>query len=229
MQAVIITGINRGLGEAFFNFFISRSDYYIIAVSRKVTPSQEKLLKAQKFTIVHLDLAELRNPQEQLNLDQIIQNYKSILFINNAATINPINSIGDFNSYDISKNIAINVTAPLIITNYLMSLLGEKSLKIINISSGAANKAIVGWSLYCSSKASTEMFFNTLKKQEATNKNIEIYNIDPGVMDSGMQESIRNSDSGVFPRVDDFKNLKSNQQLLKPENVVNSLISKLGI
>ncbi len=87
------------------------------------------------------------------------------------------------------------------------------ALTFVNISSGAANRAISNWSLYCSSKAFIEMFFNVAEKEYERHR---FFNIDPGVMDTNMQKSIRDSD---FPDLSDFQKLEKEGKLRATKDV----------
>ncbi len=224
MKLIIITGVNRGLGKAFFNCIINREDSLIIGISRKITQEQEVLLKENKFIFIQLDLLRLSNPKEELNFSNYLEKAEKIVYINNAAIINPINRIGSFKDKEIQNIIYLNTTVPLLITNYLFQIANQKRITIINISSGAAYLPIEGWSLYCASKAANEMFYKTLGLQEKDNTNIKILNIDPGVMDSGMQELIRDTNEIVFPRVKDFIKLKEENKLLNTFEVAKKII-----
>lgn len=229
MTTVIITGINSGLGNAFFQHFINNSNYHIIGVSRRITSSQKALLEADKFTHLSLDLTMLNDTSEQLDLDKLISKQsKAVIFINNAATIRPINAVGQFDDHEIIKTVTVNTIAPLLITNHILSL-NLPNLKLINISSGAAKRPIVGWSLYCATKSANQLFFDTLKEQELNNDSLEVYNIDPGVLDSDMQEFIRNTDAEVFPMVNDFIQLKKDHQLKEPKLAALEILKECNV
>lgn len=227
-QIVIITGVNTGLGEAFFNYFIEKEKVKVIAISRKINDKQQALLSKQKFIHIVLDFKNLKDSKKQLDLKKFVSIQDSILFINNAATVQPIKSIGTFNDQDIINTITINTISPLIIINYIKNLMVTE-LKIINISSGASKNPIVGWALYCATKAANEMFVNTLTKQEEANKNIFVFNVDPGVLDSNMQLQIRATDEKDFPRLEDFKNFKKNNNLKQPKKAVLEILETCNL
>jgi benzil reductase ((S)-benzoin forming) len=227
MQKVIITGVNTGLGKAFFDFFIQKNDFEVIAISRKINSKQTELLQDKKFVHIPIDFSDLELCK-QLNLSNYLNPKDALIYINNAATINPINKIGAFNDEDLIKTFNINTISPLLISNKIMALNLSK-LKVINISSGAATSPIVGWSLYCATKAANELFFKTLDQQEIHSKNIQVFNINPGVINSNMQEIIRDTCEGIFPRVKDFINLKESNKLKSPEDSVLEILKNCNI
>ena len=228
MRLIIITGINKGLGEAIFDHYIDCSEYEIVGISRRINKKQEELLKDNKFSYIPIDLLKLKNPYKDLKISDYLKKASEVTFINNAATINPINRIGDFDDEEILQLLHLNVAVPLMITNYLFKEIPDKKINLVNISSGAAKRPIKGWSLYCTSKAATEMFFNTLTEQEKNNPKINVLNIDPGVIDSTMQEVIRNTSNEVFPQVNTFISLKENNQLQSPKEAALKIIDKIN-
>jgi len=84
-----------------------------------------------------------------------------IIFINNAGTVSPIGRIGAMDEQDIKRSININFVSPVIITNFVAATCSKNNIKfkILNISTGAAAKPFAGWSMYCSVKCASRMFF----------------------------------------------------------------------
>ena len=226
MQKVIITGINTGLGKAFFDYFNTKDNVRIIAISRRITEQQKRLLEAKTFDCINIDFTDFTDT-DKLQLDNYIAKDDFVIFINNAATISPINKIGQFKDSDILNVININTVTPLLITNSIMRQ-EFKALKIINISSGAAYRPIIGWSLYCATKSANEMFFETLQSQENGSK-VKVYNVNPGVIDSNMQEFIRNTNEVIFPMINDFIALKNNNKLKTPEQAALDVLKEANV
>ena len=226
-KLIIITGVNKGLGEAFFNFFSSEKDTTILGISRNLNEEQKKIKnKFDKIIFIEKDLSTLKNIDEELNLKAYyLTKFKEVIFINNAASINPIEAIGNFNDEAIFKTVQLNTIAPILLTNNIIKNNKSKLVRIFNISSGAAKSPIVGWGLYCITKSAIEMFFNTLKLQEANNKNIEVNNIDPGIIDTDMQKKIRNKSVEIMPNVEHFKEYYNNKQLKSAKEVALGIIS----
>jgi len=230
-KMVIITGINKGLGQAFFNFFLQKKKTIIIGITRNLNEEQLKIQnKFNNVIFVEKDLSTLKNIDEEIKLQTYYSTeIKEIVFINNAASINPIEAIGNLNEDAIFKAFQLNTIAPILLTNHIIKNNRSKLIRIFNISSGAANKPIVGWGLYCSAKSANEMFFKTLELQEETNNNIEVYNIDPGVMDTDMQKNIRSKEKKIMPNVDQFKDYYHNKQLKSAKEVALDIINRCNI
>ena len=97
----------------------------------------------------------------------------------------------------------------------------EKKL-ILNISSGAANKAIASWSTYCATKSALDSL--TAVIDEEKHQNLKILSISPGVVDTNMQEEIRNSDPKNFPLHQNFVDYYSKNELISPKLVAVKLL-----
>ncbi|MDB9954233.1 SDR family NAD(P)-dependent oxidoreductase [Flavobacteriaceae bacterium] len=228
-KLVIITGVNKGLGHAFFNLFLKEESITMIAISRNFN-NEQKTIKNKRVIFIEKDLSELNNVEEELKLNTYYTDqYKEVIFINNAASINPIEAIGNFDNEAIVKAVQLNTIAPLLLTNNIVKSNRSKRVRIINISSGAAKRPIIGWSIYCSTKSANEMFFNTLKLQEENNKNIEVHNLDPGVMDTDMQKNIRSKSENEMPNVELFKEYHKTEQLKSAQEVALDIVSTYNL
>ena len=70
------------------------------------------------------------------------------------------------------------------------------------------------------------MFLDVLAEQEKDGGCVEVIQVDPGVMDTGMQEKIRAADAKSFPRLAEFQALKEEGKLRSPEEVAENIIRK---
>ena len=219
IKTFIITGANRGLGEAFVDVLMKRKDCFVISISRSITEKQQNY-SVENFYFLEADLTD-NILDKKLNIIKKIVKGNEICFINNASIIEPILKIEDLDETAIDKTISVNIKSTLLITKYLLKKFNKNTLTFVNISSGAANRAISNWSLYCSSKAYIKMFFSVA---ESEYKQHRFFNIDPGVMDTKMQRSIRESD---FPDVLNFQNLKKDEKLKSPKVVALEIINTI--
>lgn len=220
-KTFIITGANRGLGKAFVDVLIKDEEYFVISISRSLS-KQQQAYSSNRFFFLEMDLAT-DNLEEKINVLKSLIDDEAVYFINNASIIGPIVKIEDLDETAIDKTISVNIKSTILITKYLLGNFKKNPLTIVNISSGAANRAISNWSLYCSSKAFIKMFFNVA---ESEYKQHRFFNIDPGVMDTGMQKSLRASD---FPDVENFKDLQKEGNLKLPIDVAHDILKTIHI
>ena len=220
-KTVVITGANRGLGKAFVDVLIKDEDCFVISVSRSLSEEQ-KDYSSKQFRFIKVDLAEDNVAEKIAVLKDVIGN-EAVYFVNNASIIEPIVKIEDLDETAMDNTISVNIKSTMLITKFLLENFKTNALTFVNISSGAANRAISNWSLYCSSKAFIQMFFNTA---ESEYKQHRFFNIDPGVMDTNMQKSLRDSD---FPDVENFKDLQKEGQLKLPNDVAEDILKTIHI
>ena len=78
-------------------------------------------------------------------------------------------------------------------------LLGDGGT-IVNISSGAANSALFGWSHYCSSKAAAKKL-TEVAHVELADTNVRVVGLSPGTVATGMMEKIRDANINAVSRL----------------------------
>jgi len=215
---VFITGVSKGLGKALTEHFLEKGDQ-VIGIGRSHSFEHEN------FRFIECDLS---------NLDAVSNHSfgklgDEILFINNAGIIGNIERISEQEKSDIIPVLSVNSIAPMLLCQKLLQVAPiDYNITIINISSGAGRRAIPSWAAYCASKAAIDLFSLTLYQEELERqRSIQIYSVAPGVIDTQMQEKIRSSEKTHFSSVEDFIDLKENDQLLSVETVVNKLIKLL--
>lgn len=95
----------------------------------------------------------------------------------------------------------------------------------MNVSSGAALKGYAGWSLYCASKAGMEGFIRALAAEERHQEYPFLaISVDPGVIDTEMQASIRAASVTDFPDVERFIRRKNEGGLSSPGSVAGAIL-----
>lgn len=226
MKFALITGTSRGLGESIAQFLFE-SYVHVIGVSRTKNLALEAKAKEYNVNYFHLttDLTVANEVEEMISkANEILNEYEvnSLYIINNAGMLEPMNQAKEVDSKKLIKHFQINALTPMMITNNFLKL-SEKAdytLTIANITSGAAAKAIYGWSAYSSSKASLNAYTQTVGIEQTVLKTYnKIFAFSPGIMDTDMQKHIRIQDKDAFIEVESFKNYKKSN-LLKDTDVV---------
>ncbi|SEM63195.1 benzil reductase ((S)-benzoin forming) [Mesobacillus persicus] len=231
MKYAIVTGASKGLGEGIARKLLEEQ-VKVIAVSR--SDNEELHEVARKIDgDYHYFRCNLASTEETLAVFQRIsetifqQTTEAVYLINNAGIVDPIETVGDLNDTAILDNVQINLTAPVLISNLIIKQ-AEKTqipLTIANVTSGAAERPVHGWSIYCSTKAAINMFTRTtgleLENKASSTKMIAY---SPGIMDTDMQTTIRSSTEKAFYDVDKFKEYKEKGMLRSPAIVANALV-----
>jgi benzil reductase ((S)-benzoin forming) len=225
MKTLIITGASKGLGKAIAKLYLQKN-YQVISLSR----SQSEDLKG--IEQIPCDLSKIDEAElifKNILKEVINSNPESITLINNAGSLGEIHTLEEISIESIKDTVTINYTAPLLLSSIFIKETEGLAIskKIRTISSGAANGAYHGWSVYCSTKSAVDSFTKVIGVEQVTADNpIHSISIYPGVIDTGMQKQIRNSSEKAFSNVERFKAMKENNELASPESVAE-LIYKI--
>lgn len=231
MKYAIVTGASKGLGEGIAQRLIEEK-VNVIAVSRN---DNEKLkeLAASIGVEYHFYPCNLTSSTE---INSVFQEISKLVFqdqtdtlylINNAGVVEPIETVGKLDEEALLSNIQINLTAPILICNLILNQVKKPNISLIiaNVTSGAGERPVHGWSIYCSAKAAINMFTRTagleLENQHSQHKVIAF---SPGIMDTEMQQTIRSSTESAFYELDTFKEYKEKGMLRSPEVVADALV-----
>lgn len=232
----IITGTSRGIGEALARRLL-RPENALVCISRTKNPilHSEAQAKGLQLKDIELDLADTSKVGETMrNIFRRIrpEEVEAITLINNAGTIHPIRMIGETEANNgIVNNLTVNLTAAVQITDYFVRATDTWACprKVVNMSTGAATRAVHGWSAYCSAKAGLRMYAQCLALEQDDRANpVRIVAFAPGVVNTEMQAEIRDADPNSFPELRKFKDYESQGQLLDPYLVAKKLIGLLN-
>lgn len=222
MRYVVITGVSRGLGEALLNQLETDPDTTVLALGRGFT-DQQRIAAGPRLVLRHCDLAEPSTLPHASELGELIADADEVVLIHNAAVVGPIGPIGDLPADELAGAVAVNLTAPVLLTNSLLAAVPATvgRVLVMFVSSGAAHRIIDGWSAYSATKRGAEEFFMHLAKQHEDDPRIRVEIVNPGVMDTGMQETIRGASFDGRQR---FLDLYENDELPDPAAVAARLI-----
>jgi len=216
---IYITGVSSGIGEALAKLYLA-AGHSVTGIGRSHS------LQHPLFSFIPLDLADL-NAVKAVQFDCSLS---EAILINNAGQIGAIQRISEQEESDIERVMTINATAPMLLCQkFLQQFPIATPLTIVNISSGAANRAIPAWASYCASKIALDRFSETIQLEEKERgRSVKIYAVAPGVIDTPMQEKIRAASSTDFSSHSNFVQLKVTNELSSTEEIalkISRLIS----
>ncbi|MBC7659442.1 MAG: SDR family NAD(P)-dependent oxidoreductase [Chitinophagaceae bacterium] len=222
MELVLITGHSSGLGLELTQMFLER-DATVIGMSRRSINS-----KNPRLYQFHFDLSREGNWEDKLRESLPRQDWSRVLLFNCAGTISPTVPFGGMEGAQISRSIEVNVTAPMRLMNIVVTVYKEKTIRIVNVSSGAAKKPYLGWSVYCSSKAALAMASEVLAvEMEAAGRDVKVMSYSPGPLDTPMQAEIRKKKPEDFPQVERFIQLYNDGKLTAPRDAAADMILQI--
>jgi NADP-dependent 3-hydroxy acid dehydrogenase YdfG len=214
---VIITGHSSGLGRALLDQCM-QDKVHVVGIARRSIAFQHP-----RFRQIQADFAARDH-----NIEQILQAltlidpeenaWHTVTLVNNAGTMHPVGFMGQLDNTAIASSLHTNVTVPMQLSNWLLKRFPQKRLRIAQISSGASHKPYAGWGVYCSSKAALRMAAQVMASEaEATGRQLSLVVYEPGVLNTPMQEDLRQIKAEAFPQVERFRQLQASGQLVEPQ------------
>ena len=209
MNLIYITGSSSGLGKALAELLLEDNNNQVVGIARRET------IQHERYTHYNLDLKEAIN--ENI-FQKLPSTCKKVVLINNAGAVGPITRVGSQSYEEVADNYTINVTAPSFLCNQFVQVYHNEEVQkiIINVSSGAGKHPIEAWNTYCASKAALDMFTQVL---QAEHPDFKVFAVAPGIVDTPMQDAIRNADEQHFPHLDRFQSYKTDGDLVSAREV----------
>jgi NAD(P)-dependent dehydrogenase (short-subunit alcohol dehydrogenase family) len=232
-KVALITGASRGIGAATARLFAQAGARVVLAArSEADLKAVAESIKAQGGHALAVP-TDITNPQAVDDLvAQTVRQFHGIdILVNNAALLTPIGKSWQVDPKAWRTLLDVNVNGAFLCTRAVLpDMLERGSGRVLNITSGAADKAVSGWSAYCASKAALNHFTQVLA-EEISHTEIVACAVNPGVTDTAMQSQIRRTQAGQFEKGDYYRQLYEEERLFKPEEPAQLLLwlaSKFG-
>jgi benzil reductase ((S)-benzoin forming) len=213
MNLYIVTGTRRGLGEALAKRIAADSDNELIGMSRPEVDLADPMSRARAFDAIEARIAG--------------KHYEKAVLINNAGIVEPVAPLERAGPRDIERNLAVNLVAPMVLMRRFLAATEHLPLRrIINISSGAGRRPISGWSAYCAAKAGLDMATQVVALEaQSRGLAVEAVSLAPGVIDTGMQASVRSASADDFADVERFRQMKEEGTLRQADDVAAEILA----
>ena len=219
-KTILITGASSGIGEAVAKN-AARLKLNVIATARRKNHLQKLVSKYPNIQLIVADVST------ELGRDTIVQAINTPIdyLLHNAAMLDLPQKLTELTVHDFRKNIYTNAEPIIFLTKKLIPYLKDSTerSRILSMSSGAAKQAIAGLGNYCISKAAALMA-NQILKLEMPRHGVIVNDFFPGTVNTTMQKTLRSSNSDIFPYSDEFKKLKTDNQLNDPEKVASNIL-----
>jgi NAD(P)-dependent dehydrogenase (short-subunit alcohol dehydrogenase family) len=199
-KVAIVTGAGRGLGRA-SAVAMARAGADLVVVSRTPHELEETaaLIIEGGGTVVALE-ADLANPADIGRIvETAVETFGGIdILMNNAAIIGLMKPCHEIPEEEWRYALAVDLHAPILLSRRVVPfMIKQGGGKIINVTSGLGEIALSPFGAYSVSKAGL-MHLTRIMAAELRKHNIQVNGLDPGVMDSRMQEEIRNAGAAVL-------------------------------
>lgn len=224
MNLAIVTGTTKGLGAALADVLVADANNFVVTLSRAPTAG------TGPFNF-NLDVGDLDAIAPAFALVVACigqQHFDRAVLINNAGVASPVGGFDQIDAAATGRNLIVNVAAPMVLTRLFALATRQLAARrlVVNISSGAAKRAVAGWSAYCASKAALEMATRVAAIEAASNDpTLAICSLAPGVVDTPMQTLIRSASETEFPDVARFRAMKADGVLRDAHDVARDIVN----
>jgi NAD(P)-dependent dehydrogenase (short-subunit alcohol dehydrogenase family) len=202
-KTVLVTGSNRGLGQALVSEGLSRGARRVYAASRQPIMDPDG-----RVTPVILDVTD------RAQIERVAEGVKSLdILINNAGVSLP-DDLSDRAAFE--HHFDVNVYGPLMVTQALLAPLTQSRGRVVNVVSVAALAAVPVLPAYSASKAAAFSVTQSLRALLA-GRGVKVHAVLPGPIDTDMVrelpipkalpesvaqaifDGVENEDEDIFP------------------------------
>ena len=229
-RLALVTGTSSGIGAALARALLD-DGWTVIGMSRR-----QASIGSHHYRHIAVDIGYLEALTElaENDLRPVISDggWERVALVNNAAISGEKKGVEDTDPEHFMQLLGVNTVAPIYLMGYIARVTPPAvSLRIVNVSSGAAVRAFPGLGDYCTSKAALRMAGMVLAKELESElrpggrrADAAVFSYDPGVVDTPMQSASRASSLEEFPWGQPFKDFAAQGMLEKPEDVVGPIV-----
>jgi len=170
-KRVLITGATGGIGYALCLSLVE-AGCNLILVGRnrqKIQQLIEQLPKTSNYLYIEADLSRAEGIELiHQECQQLIKEGINIDVVINNAGSNTFDYLTQRTAKSIEQEIALNLTAPILLSKYALSWIAPKGI-IVNIGSTFAGIGYPGYATYCATKAGLHRFTEAMQRELSDN------------------------------------------------------------
>ena len=232
MKLALITGGSRGLGAAVCCEYVERG-WRVVEFSRggAATATGRRRgwrLARRRRGLIESVAGDSSDPlAAQVAVGEALarladRDYEEVVAVVNAVVSRRIGPLDRLAPAAIDGNLDVNITAQVLFAREVVAAFGDHACPktLVTISSGAALNGYAGWTLYCAAKAALDSVVRALAVEQADRPHpVVAISVNPGVMDTAMQATIRAASATDFPARQRFVDLHEAGELRSPADV----------
>lgn len=212
-RLALVTGTSSGIGAAVARGLL-RGEWHVVGVARRTSG-----IAHERYRHLALDLSDVPAASARLERDfgaQLAERaWERVGLVNNAAAA-PAGRIQNLQPTELVSSFALNAVMPLWLMGFIARRKPEQCmLRVVNVSSGAAQRPSPGLAAYCAAKAALRMAGMAVAAE--LDDRVSVLSYEPGVVDTEMQLAARSKPLEEFPWGDTFRRYHAEGRLVAPE------------
>ncbi|MEO0651416.1 MAG: SDR family NAD(P)-dependent oxidoreductase [Planctomycetota bacterium] len=228
-KLALVTGTSRGIGPAVAEELLARG-WEVLGLARG-----RAAVEHERYRHLAVDLADTESVEGlfgELAERGLLDERERIGIVNNAGVLD-IEPVHELDLSNLVRSAAVNLCVPAWLVGWaLRNAPAAAALRIVDLSSGAAQGPYPAWGAYCATKAALRMFdaVVALELEEFelhAGRDVAVFTYAPGVVATAMQEQIRGSDPSRFPRRERFIALHEEGRLADPAGPAAEIAEQL--
>ena len=209
-----ISGASSGIGKALADN-VPWPDPRVIDISRRGAPGVEH---------VEADLSDPASwPTVAESFERELADFSGerVVFVHAAGSVQPIGFAGEVDTEAYTRNVLLNSAAGQVLGHaFLAAARGVDAQRhLVMVTSGAASLVGAGWSSYGAGKAALDQWVRDVGAEQDQRGGVQVVAVAPGVVQTEMQEQIRETSEHDFPKREKFIELYESGQLSDPDEV----------
>ena len=213
-----ISGASSGIGKALADN-VPWDDARLINVSRRGTSGAE-----------HLE-ADLSDPASWPTVAESFRREldgfsgERVVFVHAAGSVQPIGFAGEVDTEAYTRNVLLNSAAGQVLGHTFLAAVRDLDAErhLVMLSSGAASLVGAGWSSYGAGKAAIDQWVRDVGAEQDLRGGARVVSVAPGVVETSMQEDIRQTREDDFPKRQKFIDMYQSGQLSDADEVAPRL------
>lgn len=187
---VLLTGATGGIGRAVAKR-LAREQAELVLVGRKAAELRAMSDELQRAgAIVDSIIANIATADGRAIVHRYADAIGGISVLINCAGVNDLCLFSEHDERDIERIIAVNTTAPMLLTRRLLpSLLGQPQAAIVNVGSILGSIAMPGQAAYAASKFALHGFTEALRR-ELSDSSVKVVYVAPRTTDTRMNSPV---------------------------------------
>ena len=226
-KLAVVTGSTSGIGEAVARQ-LAEGGWQVLGIARR-----EGTLSHPAYRHHRLDLSDTA-AVERYFLHDFIEAYPArelerVALVNNAGLLEPMATVPNLPMAALTTAFTVNTVVPMWLMGFFLRAYAGVALRIVNVSSAAANNSRPGWAAYCATKAALQMAGRVFGDEmengypSGIGEKAGILAYEPGLVDTAMQTQIRQTPEENFPIVRRFIGFFEAGKLQAPEKPASEI------